>query len=66
MPTYKIPIVVKGFAMIKYPHGKCVGDYVGGLPRDAESEVLITTPFLGPEPMIDYTIELSGLAQQIA
>jgi hypothetical protein len=66
MPTYKVPIVITGFAVVRYPDGKGVGDYIGGLPRDAEAEVLVTAPYLGPEPMIDCTVELSGMAQQIS
>ena len=65
MPTYRVPVVIKGFAVIKYPDGKGAGDYVGGLPRDAEAEVRATTPFLGGARMIDYTVELDGPAQHV-
>lgn len=65
MPTYRVPVVIKGFAMIKYPGGKGAGDYAGGLPRDAEAEARTTVPFLGGARLIDYTIELDGPAQYV-
>lgn len=65
MPTYRVPVVIKGFAVIKYPDGKGAGDYVGGLPRDAEAEVRATTPYLGGTRMIDYSVELDGPAQHV-
>jgi hypothetical protein len=65
MPTYRVPVVIKGFAMINYPDGKGVGDYIGGLPRDAEAEVRATAPFLGGAQMLDYTVELNGPAQHV-
>jgi hypothetical protein len=51
--------------MINYPDGKGVGDYIGGLPRDAEAEVRATPPFLGGSQMLDYTVELNGPAQHV-
>lgn len=65
MPTYRVPVVIKGFAVIKYPDGKGAGDYVGGLPRDAEAEVRVTTPYRGGARMIDYSVELNGPAQHV-
>jgi hypothetical protein len=65
MATYRVPVVIKGFALINYPEGKGVGDYVGGLPRDAEAEVVATPPYLGSKRMTDYTVELDGPAQQV-
>ena len=65
MPTYRVPVVIKGFAMIKYPDGKGAGDYVGGLPRDAEAEVRATAPYLGGARMMEYTVELDGPAQHV-
>jgi hypothetical protein len=37
MSTYRVPVVIRGFAIVNYPDGKGAGDYVGGLPRDAEA-----------------------------
>ena len=65
MPTYRVPVVIRGFAIIKYPDGKGAGDYVGGLPRDAEAEVRATAPYLGGARMTDYTVELNGPAQHV-
>lgn len=65
MPTYLVPVVIKGFAIVKYPDGKGAGDYVGGLPRDAEAEVRATTPYLGSSRLTDYTVELDGQAQHV-
>lgn len=65
MPTYRVPVVIRGFAMIKYPGGKGAGDYAGGLPRDAEAEARATVPFLGATRLTDYTIELNGPAQHV-
>jgi hypothetical protein len=65
MPTYRVPVVIKGFVVVRYPDGKGAGDYMGGLPRDAEAEVCATTPFLGAARMVDYTVELSGQALRV-
>jgi hypothetical protein len=66
MPVYRVPVVVRGFAIVRYPDGKGAGDYVGGLPRDAEAEVRATTPFLGASRLVDYTVEVAGEAQPLA
>ncbi len=42
----KLMLTYKGYAIVKYPQGKAAGDYTGGLPRDAENEVLLNTPFI--------------------
>jgi hypothetical protein len=65
MPTYRVPVVIKGFAVVRYPDGKGAGDYVGGLPRDAEAEVCATAPYLGGARMVDYRVELDGPAQRV-
>ena len=65
MPTYRVPVVIKGFAMVTYADGKGAGDYVGGLPRDAEAEVRATPPYLGGTRLVDYTVELNGPAQHV-
>jgi hypothetical protein len=65
MPTYRVPVVIRGFAIVKYPDGKGAGDYVGGLPRDAEAEVRATPPYLAGARMVDYTVDLDGPAQHI-
>jgi hypothetical protein len=65
MSTYRVPVVIRGFAIVKYPDGKGAGDYVGGLPRDAEAEVCATAPYLGGARMIDYTVEINGPAQYV-
>ncbi|MCU0840061.1 MAG: hypothetical protein MUE49_15280 [Rhodospirillales bacterium] len=65
MPTYRVPVLIKGFAVVRYPDGKGAGDYVGGLPRDAEAEVCGTPPYLGAARMVDYTVELIGEARRV-
>jgi|APFre7841882724_1041349.scaffolds.fasta_scaffold111831_2 hypothetical protein len=65
MPTYRVPVLIKGFAVVKYPDGKAAGDYVGGLPRDAEAEVSANVPYLCGARMVDFTIELDGQAQAV-
>lgn len=65
MPTYRVPVVIKGFAVVRYPDGKGAGDYLGGLPRDAEVEVRATPAYLGGARMLDCTVELSGQVQRI-
>ena len=63
MLTYRVPIVIKGYAILKSPEGIGAGDYTGGLPRDAESEVLINTPFICGMRMQECTIALAGQAR---
>jgi len=63
MLTYRVPVVIKGFAVLKYPQGKGAGDYTGGLPSDAEQEVCLNTPFICGARMEQFTVELSGDAQ---
>ena len=65
MPTYRVPVVIKGCAVVKYPDGKGAGDYVGGLPRDAETEVSTNLPWICGSRMGDFTVELNGQAQQV-
>lgn len=65
MPMYRVPVVIKGYAVVRYPDGKGAGDYMGGLPRDAEAEVRATIPFLGSARMVDYTVDVSGDAQRV-
>jgi hypothetical protein len=65
MPVYRVPVVIKGYAVVRYPDGRGAGDYTGGLPRDAEAEVRATTPFLGASRMVDYTVDVSGEARRI-
>jgi hypothetical protein len=65
MVTYRVPVLIKGHALVRYPEGKAAGDYIGGLPRDAESEVRLNTPFLCGARMVDVTVELTGPAQRI-
>ena len=62
MLTYRIPVVIKGYAIVKYPQGKAAGDYAGGLPRDAENEVVLNTPFICGAWMQECTVELAGQA----
>jgi hypothetical protein len=55
VPTYRVPVIIQGFAIIRSPDGKGAGDYIGGLPRDAEAEVGATPPYLSSGRMVDYT-----------
>lgn len=57
MSTSRVPVVITDFAMMNYPDGKGVGDYVGSLPSDAEAEVRATPPYLGGVRLMDYTVE---------
>jgi hypothetical protein len=63
MSTYRVPVLIKGYAILKYPQGKGAGDYTGGLPRDAENEVVLNTPFMCGTWMQECTVELAGEAQ---
>jgi hypothetical protein len=63
MLTYRVPVVIKGFAVLKYPQGKGAGDYTGGLPSDAEHEVCLNTPFICGAWMEECTVELVGEAR---
>jgi hypothetical protein len=63
MLTYRVPVVIKGFAVLKYPQGKGAGDYTGGLPSDAEHEVCLNTPFICGARMEECTVELVGEAR---
>ena len=60
MVTYKVPVVITGFAVVKFPEGKAVGDYIGGLPRDAEFEVCNESPFFCGARMENCKINLAG------
>lgn len=62
MVTYRVPVVIRGYAVVRFPQGKASGDYLGGLPRDAEFEATHTAPFLCGNRMEEFTIELNGQA----
>ena len=64
MAAYRVPVVIRGYALVQDPDGKAVGDYMGGLPRDAEQEVLVQpAPFVCGARMEACTIELTGAAE---
>lgn len=64
MTVYRVPVVIRGYAVLKYPDGKATGDYVGGLPRDAEQEVLLQPPpVVCGAPLEDCRFALDGLAE---
>ena len=42
-----------------------VGDYMGGLPRDAEFEVRNQTPFMCGARMENFKIDLTGAARLV-
>jgi hypothetical protein len=65
MVVYRVPIVIRGFALVKFPEGKAVGDYMGGLPRDAEVEACCSTPFVCGSAIADFTVELAGQAERV-
>jgi hypothetical protein len=65
MLIYRVPVVIKGYAVLKYPQGKGAGDYTGGLPSDAEHEVCLNTPFICGARMEQCTVELAGDAQRL-
>ena len=58
MPIYRVPVVIRGDAIVKYPDEKAVGEDTGGRPRDAEGEVCANTPYLVPR--LNVTVELAG------
>jgi len=65
MLTYRVPVLIKGYAIVKYPEGKAAGDYMGGLPRDAEAEACANPPFLCGARMTDFTVQLNGPAERV-
>ncbi len=64
MPTYRVPVLIKGLAVVKYGEGKSAGDCFGGLRRDAEAKVGANTPYLCAAQMADFGFKLNGQAQQ--
>jgi hypothetical protein len=65
MPTYRVPAVIKGFAVVKYPDGKGAGDNVGGPPRDAEARARTNLPWVRGLGVADFTVEPNGQPQQV-
>ena len=65
MLIYRVPVVIKGYAVLKYLQGKGAGDYTGGLPSDAEHEVCLNTPFICGARMEECTVESAGDAQRL-
>lgn len=66
MATYRVPVVMRGYAIVRYPDGKAVGDYLGGLPRDAEQEVLAhPAPTLCGSRMHSFSMALDGPAERV-
>ncbi len=65
MVIYKVPVTITGEAIVKFPEGKAVGDYMGGLPRDAEFEVRNQTPFMCGARMENVKIDLTGTARLV-
>lgn len=64
MVTYRVPVMIKGWAVVSYPDGKGVGDYMGGLPRDAEQEVRMQpAPLVCGARLENFSIELQGPAE---
>ena len=66
MVVYRVPVLIRGFALVKFPEGKAVGDYIGGLPRDAEAEVCCSTPFTCGSAMTEFVVELAGQAERVS
>jgi len=63
MVTYHVPVLIKGYAIVKYPQARGAGDYTGGLPRDAENEAFGKTPFICSARMEECTVALAGQAR---
>jgi hypothetical protein len=63
MVIYRVPVLIKGYAIVQYPQGRGAGDYAGGLPRDAENEALGNTPFICGARMEECTVALAGQAR---
>lgn len=66
MATYRVPVLIKGYAVVRFGEGRGVGDYLGGMPRDAEFEVRNGVPYLCGARMEDASVELTGPAELIA
>lgn len=66
MTTYRVPLVIKGFAIVKYAEGKATGDYLSRLPRDAEREACNNTPHMCGARMEGCIVELAGAAEVVA
>lgn len=66
MSSYRVPVLIKGYAVVRFGQGRGVGDYLGGLPRDAEFEVSQAVPFLCGARMQEASVELTGPAELMA
>ena len=64
MPTYRVPVLIKGLAVAKVGEGTSAGDDVGGLRRDAKARVGANTPYLCRAQMADFGVELNAQAKQ--
>ena len=58
--------MITGYAIVKFPEGKAVGDYIGGLPRDAEFEACKDAPHLCGARMENCKIRLAGETPRVA
>lgn len=65
MITYRVPILIRGYALVSYGQGRAAGDYMGGLPRDAEFEACNSVPFHCGSRMRDAQVELAGPAELV-
>lgn len=65
MPMYRVPAVIKDCAIVRLADGSGAGDYVGGLPRDAEAEVRSAPLYLCTARMAEYPAGSSGQALQV-
>jgi hypothetical protein len=65
MTAFRVPVVIRGYAIVRYGQGRGIGDYVGGLPRDAEFEALNSAPYLCGARMLEAMVELAGEAEPL-
>jgi hypothetical protein len=63
MAAFRVPLVIRGYAVVRYGQGRGTGDYVGGLPCDAEFEALNGAPYLCGARMLEASVELAGPAE---
>jgi hypothetical protein len=63
MAAYRVPVLIRGYAVVRYGQGRGTGDYVGGLPRDAEAEAAGSAPYLCGARMLEARVELTGPAE---
>lgn len=65
MLIYRVPVVIKGHAVLKCPGGARVGHDTGGLPSDAGHEFALHTPLIDGACMEARAVALPGDAKPL-